>query len=163
MTRVLGAPVGGYLPALGLAVAAAGYLAVAYGYPPEARAVPAMVAWGLIALLALDLASRSETRVGRALTRWLNPAAEPAPAGAGPSPAASLAAILWVAGFAAALVLIGILCAVPLYVFGAMRWRGRRRFLACLAGGVGATLLVWLLFAVVLRLELYRGVLFGGT
>jgi hypothetical protein len=73
------------------------------------------------------------------------------------------AAVLWLAGFATALLLIGVLYAVPLYVFASLRLRGRRSYPVCLAGGAGMALLVWSLFAVLLHLNLYPGLLFGGT
>lgn len=165
MRRFLGTPVTDYLPALVLWVATAGYLATAYGYGRDSRLMPVLVAWAMLVLVALDLASRTDTRVGRALTRWLNPAADPAKSAAHARYPLSkqAAAVLWLAGFAAALVLIGVLYAVPLYVFGSMRLRGRRSYLLSLAGGAGAALFVWLLFAVVLRIELYPGLLFGGA
>lgn len=165
MRRFLETPVVDYLPALALWVITAGYLVTAYGYGPDSRLMPVLVAWAMLALLALDLASRTGTRVGRALTRWLNPAADSArDATAARYPLSKqVAAVLWLAGFAATLVLVGVLYAVPLYVFGSMRLRGRRSYLMSLAGGAGATLFVWLLFAVVLRIELYPGLLFGGA
>ena len=165
MRRFLGTPVVDYLPALALSAITAGYLATAYGYGPDSRMMPVLVAWAMLGLLALDLAARMDTRLGRGLTRWLNPSADPAKSAA---PACyplskQAAAMLWLAGFVAALVLIGVLCAVPLYVFGSMRVRGRRSYLMSLVGGAGATLFVWLLFAIVLRVELYPGLLFGGA
>lgn len=165
MRRLFGTPIADYLPALALWIVTAGYLATAYGYGPDSRIVPVLIAWSMLALLALDLASRTGTRLGRALTRWLNPAAEAAKS----APPArypvskQVAAVSWLAGFTAALLLIGVLYAVPLYVFGSMRLRGRRSFLVSLAGGAGAALFVWLLFVVVLRLQLYPGLIFGGA
>ncbi len=161
MKRVLGTPVADYLPALGLMVVTIVYLAIAAGYKPLVRAFPAGVAWVMLGLLALDLASRTGTRAGRLLTRWLNPAAAAAPPA---QPVArQIAAVLWLAGFAALLVLVGILAAVPLYMFAALRWRGKRSMAACLAAAAGATLFVWLMFSELLRLSLYPGLLFGGA
>lgn len=164
MRRVFGTPVVEYLPALSLLIVTAAYLALAYGYTPMSRAIPVAVAWAVIALVGLDLASRTQTRFGRALIRWLNPAADPAQTASHPRYPASkqIAAILWIVGFTVALVLIGILYAVPLYVFASMRLRGRRPYLACLTVCGGSTLFIWLMFSVVLRLDLYRGILFGG-
>lgn len=164
MRRTFGTPVVDYLPALGLLIVTAVYLAVAYGYSPVSRAVPVAVGWAVIVLVGLDLASRTQTRFGRSLTRWLNPAADPVQTATQPHYSASkqIAAILWIVGFTAALVLIGVLYAVPLYIFASMRLRGRRPYLACVAVCAGTTLFVWLMFSVVLRLELYPGILFGG-
>ncbi|HUB96275.1 MAG TPA: tripartite tricarboxylate transporter TctB family protein [Stellaceae bacterium] len=159
--RLLGAPLTDYLPAAGLAAATLAYLALAYGYTTAVRAFPAGVAWVMLVLLALDLASRTETRLGRALMRTLNPAAAAPPAAQ--SRARQITSVLWVAGFAALMVLVGILGAVPVYVFAATRWHGRRSLGACVAVAAGATFFVWLLFSVVLRLALYPGLVFGGA
>src|SRR5882724_3223684 len=65
--QVLGTPVTDYLPALGLLVITILYLATAYNYSPDARAVPAGVAWVMLVLVILDLVSR--TQIGRASCR----------------------------------------------------------------------------------------------
>lgn len=166
MKRVFGSPAVEYLPAAALLAIAAGYLVLAYGYAPESRLVPAGVAWVMIALLALDLAARTRTRLGDVINRWLN-AATTAPGAANEdasAPAArQVAAVLWVAGFTAALALIGILAAVPLYVFASLRFRGRRNYGVCLAVGGGTALVIWLLFAVILRIDLYPGLFANGV
>jgi hypothetical protein len=163
--RVLGTPVSEYLPAFALLILTAVYLITAYGYNPDARAVPAGVAWVMIALLILDLVSRTRTPVGATLMHWLNPAGDPSKTeGAARYPALKqILAVAWIAGFVAAMVLIGILYAVPLYVFLSLTVRGRRALwvAALIAAAAGA--MIWVLFDVVLQLELYPGVLFGGA
>ena len=164
MKQVLGTPVSDYLPAAGLLVITIFYLATAYTYEPEARAVPAGVAWVMLALVILDLVSRTQTAAGIALMHWLNPAGDadkmrdhkryPA--------LKQIGAVLWIAGFAAAMVLIGILYAVPVYVFSSLYFRGRRPLWLAAAVGAGATAMIWLLFVAVLGLELYPCVLFSG-
>jgi hypothetical protein len=72
-----------------------------------------------------------------------------------------IGAAVWVAGFAAAMVLIGILYAVPLYVFASLYVRGRRPLLLALGVSAAATAMIWLLFVAVLGLELYPGALFN--
>lgn len=164
MKRILGTPASDYLPAAALWLATALYLQTAYRYTPAVRAFPAGVAWIMLLLLTLDLASRTATRTGRALTRWLNPAAPARQVETeAPPPARQAAAVLWLALFAALIVLVGILVAVPAYLFAALRWQGGRSYRACALGAAGATLFVWLLFAVVLRIALYPGLLFGGA
>ena len=165
MRRFLGTPVTDYMPALGLLLITVGYLVTAYNYNPDARAVPAGVAWVMLVLVALDLVSRTHTSAGVTLMRWLNPAGDPAnqkdvkryPV------LKQIAAVAWVGGFAAALVLIGILYAVPLYVFSSLFFQGRRSLPLCIGVSAAATAMIYLLFAVVLRLELYPGMLFGGA
>lgn len=166
MRRILGTQAHDYLPAFGLLVATGLYLYLSYDYPAKARAFPAMVAWVMLALLALDLISRTQTRFGMAVMRALNPASEPTKTHTGePSQSGrrQATAILWIAGFTAGIVLIGILSAVPLYIFASMRLRGGRPYLVCLVACGGATLFIWLLFGVVLRLTLYPGILFNDA
>jgi len=164
MRRAFGTPIGDYLPAFGLALVTALYLAAAYRYPPDAREIPADVAWTMLGLIALDLVSRTHTGLGRALMRWFNPAADREDAEAKPHYTAGrqIIAVLWLMGFAAALNLIGILYAVPLYVLAFTRLRGGRTWRASIAVACGTTLFLWLLFAFLLRLELYPGALIGG-
>jgi hypothetical protein len=161
--RILGTPVSEYLPAAALFVVTIVYLITAYSYSPVARAVPAGVAWVMLGLVALDLVSRTRTRLGTTLMHWLNPAGEAAKhEGDIRYPAMKqLSAVLWVGAFAVLMVLIGILYAVPVYVFGSLFLRGRRSLLLCTVVAAGATLMIWILFDLVLQLELYPGVLFS--
>lgn len=135
------------------------YLALDYSYKPSLRTAPAIIAWIMLLLLTLDLSSRIDTPFGRALRRRLNPPTERLPFAA----AHQLEAILWVVSFAAALVVIGVLYAVPAFVFAFMRFRGGRPVWASALGGGAVTLFVWLLFAQLLRLDLYPGLVFGGA
>jgi lipopolysaccharide export LptBFGC system permease protein LptF len=158
--RILGTEIGDYLPALGALALTGFYLVLAYRYKPMVREFPAGVAWVMVGLLGLDLAARTQTRAGRALTRWLNPTtAAPEPRALWPQ----LAACLWVAGFAALLVLIGILSAVPVFVFAALTFRARCGLGTAIFGAAGVTFFVWVLFSLLLRLSLYPGLLFGGA
>ncbi len=159
MTRLSSAKARDSFFALGLLVFTVAYLALDYTYKPALRAVPAAVAWLVLALLVLDIASRTETPFGRVLRRSIGPALPQTPYPI----ARQISAILWVAGFAAALVLVGVVFAVPLFVFAFMRLRGERPIWASLLGGGGVALFVWLLFVLLLRLELYPGLVFGGA
>jgi hypothetical protein len=146
-----------YLPAAGLAIFTAIFLAAAYGYPAQAREFPVAVAWVTLLLVTLDIVSRTDTRVGTAVRRRLNPgaAAEDSRPLAG-----QFGAVIWLAAFALMLVLAGILYSVPLYVFASLRFRGNRSWITSLWIAAAATGGIWLLFAVVLRLELYPGYFF---
>ena len=165
MKQVFGTPVADYLPALGLLILTIGYLATAYGYAPDARAVPAGVAWVMLGLVLLDLVSRTRTTLGLTLMHWLNPAGDPAamkdhkhyPL------LKQIGAVVWVAAFAAAMLLIGILYAVPLYVFASLYFRGGRPLILAAAVSAAATAMIWTLFVAVLGLQLYPGMLFGGA
>jgi hypothetical protein len=159
--RVLGTPVVEYVPALVLLAVTVGYLAIAYTYTEQARLFPVPVGWLMLLLLALDLVSRTKTPTGESLTRLLNPAAEVEGAEPRFPVLRQLSALFWVAFFTAALVLIGIMYAVPLYVFGAMRFHGRKSYQTSLIAAVCVTAFTWALFAFALQVELYPGALFS--
>jgi hypothetical protein len=163
--RVLGTPAVDYLPAVVAAVAAGAYLAAAYGYSPDARAAPLLIGWSVVALAVLDIVSRTQTVAGRTLTRWLNPGSARSHGGAGHAYPVTRQtnAMAWIAGFVAAFALIGALYAISLYVFAATRWRGGRPFLVCLVSAAATLAGIWLMFSRLLHLELYPGLLFGGT
>jgi hypothetical protein len=160
MRRLLAKALADITPALGLLMITVAYLMVAYQYSPASRAFPVMVAWLMIVLLALDLVSRTPTKFGRTVTRWLNPASAAETIHINRQ---DLIAILWVACFVTALVLIGVRYAVLLFVFASVRWRGKRSYALSLVLAVSTTLFIWLLFTRLLRIELYPGVLLGGT
>jgi hypothetical protein len=148
-----------YLPAAGLAIFTAVFMVAAYSYPSQARAFPVAVAWVTLLLVALDIVSRTDTRVGDAVRRRLNPVAaaeDSRPFGN------QIGAVIWLAVFTVGLVLVGVLYAVPLYLFASLRFRGRRSWFTSLWISAIATGGIWLLFAVALRLELYPGYFFGG-
>jgi Tripartite tricarboxylate transporter TctB family len=143
-----------YLPAAGLAVFTAFFLAAAYHYPSQARNFPVAVAWVTLCLVALDIVSRTDTKVGAAVMKRLNPSGA---ADAVRPVGRQFSAVAWLAVFALLLVLIGILYTVPLYVVAALRFRGNRSWFTSLWIAAAVTGGVWLLFAVVLRLDLYPG------
>ncbi|MBO0758099.1 MAG: hypothetical protein J2P54_19810, partial [Bradyrhizobiaceae bacterium] len=101
MGRPLAKALADIIPALGLLIITVAYLMVSYQYSPASRAFPVVVAWSMIVLVALDLACRTPTKLGRAVTRWLNPAS--AAAETTHIDRHDLVAVLWVAGFVMAL------------------------------------------------------------
>jgi hypothetical protein len=165
MARAFGTELSEYFPAAGAAAVAAVYLGAAYQYSPDARAAPLLIGWTVIVLAALDIVSRTQTPIGRALSGVLNPVTNRPRHGHGAEPqsaAKQIMAIAWIAGFVAAFALIGAALAIPIYVFAATRWRGGRPFAVCLLSAALTLAGIWFLFAWLLRLELYPGLLFGG-
>lgn len=163
--RVFGTPALDYLPAAAAAASAGLYLATAYGYSADARAAPLLIGWSVIALAVLDAASRTATPLGQTLTRWLNPGAGRAHGSAAQAYPLTrqLGALAWIAGFVAAFALIGALYAVPLYVFASTHWRGGRPIPVAAISAAGTLAGIWLLFERLLHLELYPGIVFGGS
>lgn len=160
--RVFGTPIKEYLPSLALVAIAVIYLITGYGYSPDARLIPVGVAWMVLALLVLVLIARTKTAFGTALHQWINAgqdnaaAAEPAhhPVGA------ELIAAAWVVAAVLMMFLVGILYAVPIYIFLSIAIRGRRPIWVCAVAAAAAALTVWILFTLILQIELYPGLLF---
>jgi predicted secreted protein len=160
MRQVFGTRFIDYLPALGLLAISVLYLATAYTYDANARELPVAYGWVMLALLVLDLVSRTSTQAGHALLNFLNPAAEGADTERYPM-ARQLSAIFWVLLFTAMLVFIGVLYAVPIYVFASMRFHGKRSLWTALLSAVLTTAFIYALFQLGLRVELYPGRLFA--
>lgn len=163
MTRkIFGTALIEYLPALGFLLFTLIYLILAYSYEADARAFPAGVAWVMLALTLFDLVSRSRTGVGIALLQILNPAAETegSARGVAVDPKRQIFAILWIFGFAILLYLIGILYAVPIYVFVVMRFRSELSYVLSIGVATLTTLAIWLLFGLALQINFYQGVFF---
>jgi hypothetical protein len=157
--KLLGTRLLDYLPALGLVGITIAYLITAYSYDERAREIPVAVAWVMLALLALDLISRTKTPVGHAILNFLNPAAEEEKQERYPM-LRQLSAILWMFAYAAGLMFIGVLYATPLYVFGSMRIHGKRSYGTSLITAVLVTGFTWALFDFALQVDLYPGMLF---
>jgi len=151
-------------PALFFALAV-GFTAMTGQFSPAARAVPRLIGIAMLILCGLDLLSRLTTQTGRLIARWLNPAGlEEGPPTADPrlarrQGAATFAVVAFVASFA----VLGILPAVALFTLLAPRLGGRIAWPRSLAIAAAMTALIWLLFARVLGLPLFPGLLFGGT
>jgi hypothetical protein len=157
MRNLFGRPVSDYLFSAALAASASAFLLTAWGYPRDARAFPAAVAFLLLVLSALDLVGLTNTAAGKIILKSLNPTIKEQMKAEAVSRQA--AAVLSLAGLAAALVLLGLEIAVPLYLFISLRFRARRSWASCLAITAGVSATMWLLFVAALRLDLYRGYL----
>jgi hypothetical protein len=159
MKQILGTRVLDYLPALGLLGITLCYLLTAYSYDERAREIPVAVGWVMVLLLGLDLVSRTNTPTGHTLLRFLNPAAEEGTAERYKM-GKQISAIFWVLLYTALLLLVGVMIATPLYVFGSMRFHGKRTYFTALLTAVLVTAFTWALFDAALRVELYPGILF---
>lgn len=137
----------------------AGFLFVSYGYGPEERALPVLVAWATIAFLILEILVQTGTPMGRRIelllqARDVQPEAEHAPMGK-----ALLYAVGWPSLFVGLTVLIGMLPASFLYICLSLKVVGGKPWLRALATAVAVTAFAWLLFEWGLSYRLYSGML----
>jgi hypothetical protein len=158
MSRPPGPSVRAFIPPLILLVATGAYLAVAYNYEPNARLMPVAVAWILVVLLVLDLVMATGSPAGRLTARLLNPslAAEEKL-----DPLRQLSALFWPCLFTLLLFGIGVLAAVPIYVFASMRFHGGWSLRWSGLTAIAASGLTWFLFELLLQINLYPGALFA--
>jgi hypothetical protein len=157
------------LPPLVLLAIAVGFEVMAHEFPPASGQVPIMIGWTMIVLTVIDLATRFNNQMGYKLTRWLSPAAltekaERAEKGdVEPDKRRQIAAIAGITIFSVALVYFGVVYPVPVFAIIAIRLGGRFSWLTSIVSAVVITGVIWVLFSFLLRLQLFPGVLFGGS
>ncbi|HUZ74158.1 MAG TPA: tripartite tricarboxylate transporter TctB family protein [Stellaceae bacterium] len=164
MPRLFGAPLTAYVPAAVLWVLALGFLSIGATFEPQSRTMPLLIGRAMLVLATLDLVSRAGTSWGRALLKWLNPAALQATESTPDKAAfrAELFYILWIAVFVATLIWLGVFVATPLFLAMSLNLVGRRSLTETVVVTLIVSAFVWTLFTLVLHLPLFPGLLFGG-
>lgn len=148
--------------ALGLLALTVVFMVLSYDYAPKVRLFPLLVGYASLVLCLLDLIGHTDTALGLAVKTVFSgtTAGEGAPAPQGaPAVRRQAAAMAWMAGLTTGIYLVGFLGIVPVYVFLSMYFQGRKSIKACAYGAVATTAFVWLVFELLLRYELYRGVI----
>lgn len=156
-----------FAPPLVLLAITGVFIVASYGYPPASREVPLLVCYTLVVLIALDILSRTATRTGELVRKYLNPGtgitqmvkSEEEDEGH-PSGGRELLAVGWVAAFTAGVMLVGILPSVPVYLASYMILEGRKKPLFSILIAAAVVLFLWVSFEEILSIPLYRGVLF---
>jgi hypothetical protein len=132
---------------------ALGFVVKAYGFARASGAIPILIGWTTLALASADMAARV-----------LSPDRQVSAADTGKPVATArvLTAVTAIVVLSATIILAGILCAVPVFLFVALRWGGGRGVLTSLSLAAAVTVLLWAVFSRLLRLDIYPGLLFGG-
>lgn len=144
-----------------LTAAMTAFLAGSYGYEPEARALPVLIAWTTIVLLVLEILVQAQTAVGRRVEAYLwtkDPLPEPEPERV-PMAKALIHAFVWPGLLVGLTLAIGILPAVLVYIFLSLKVIGGKSLPRALMIAVAVTIFAWVLFEWGLSYELYRGML----
>jgi len=153
-----------FLPPALLFLLSAGFLITAYSFNPSSAAMPILIGWAMLILTALDLATRLRTPLGDAIARALNPSSL-VETPETPIPRRTLRQSIAVAAlvlFVTAMVLIGVLPSVPVFTLIALRFGAGKTWLFSLIGAVSMVVLVWVVFARLLGLDIFPGLLFDG-
>jgi hypothetical protein len=134
----------------------------ALGYGETGRQLPVLIGTITVLLALLDLVSRLPGLAGGWLRRALGAGFRDREMKHAPKLVAEITQFAWLAACVAAIVLIGFLAAVPLFIFMYTWLQGRQPLLASAVTAIAVVLLTGLVFEVLLDYELYRGLLFGG-
>lgn len=143
-----------------------GFAWVSAGYTYRSRLVPLPVAIASIMLISLQLLLQN-LRPGRELNvdaaEMLGAGSSrmtsemPGAANEGSGAGSELVGALLVAEFVGLILLVGILGAIFLYVFGYFYLIGKEKLWVALAYAFGTEIAVYLLFVVLLRVDMYEG------
>jgi hypothetical protein len=165
LPRILDAPLTAYILPAFLLLTAIGFLLLAGTFDLQSRMIPLLIGRTMFALATLDLLSRARTHWGQALLKWLNPAALKAqvPGEYKQTYRTELAYILWITVFAACLIWFGVFVSTPLFLLASLKLGGRRTLTESILVTLAVCAFVWTLFTLVLHLQLFPGLLFGGA
>ncbi|MPZ58059.1 MAG: hypothetical protein GEU91_16500 [Rhizobiales bacterium] len=130
-------------------------------YIPNARGreFPVLVSGVAVVLCLLDVTSRTNTAIGRAIALALSGAVDHSARASGQAAAREAIAIGWIAAATALIVLAGFLVAIPVYVFSYMLLYAGRTVRDGAITALATTAGIWVGFELLLSYELYRGAL----
>ncbi len=160
MAQQVPAKVRSIWPPLLLMALALGYAWWAQDYGRGPRLMPTLVGLATATLALLDLLSRGDNRLGAALRLSLGADFSSPEMGHDPAFRRELAMVAAMIGCVLAMLTIGILPAVPLFIALYMRFWGGRPWLAALISALAVLGFVIGVFELALDYRLYRGVLF---
>nr|WP_282960726.1 tripartite tricarboxylate transporter TctB family protein [Actibacterium sp. MT2.3-13A] len=144
-----------------LLVFAIAILALSHDYSESARRMPRLVAGTLTVLALLDLYGRSSLPGHRQLNSFMGSGFEHREMRYRPPLGKELVVLGWVLAAFAAIALIGILIALPLFCLSYVLLQARRPvFEAVLVASI-VLIFQFVVFELVLDYELYRGLLFS--
>ena len=141
---------------------ALGYLCWAETYPAERGEVPRLVAWVTVVLTAIDVLAHTGTGFGARIAAALSGRAHLEAVGELRITVEEWLAVAWMAASLAAVVLAGFLAGMALYIAGYMIIHGKLSWRLSLYVSAGTVLSCWLVFDELLKVGLYRGILFEG-
>jgi hypothetical protein len=147
-------------PPLLLLALSLGYVVWAQDYGAVPSLMPTLVGAATAILSVLDLLSRFDNALGRALQVTLGADFHRREMSHDPAFRDEVIQIGWMVGCIVALLMIGILPTVPLFIIAYMRFSGGQPWVKSAISAIAVLIFVTLVFEVLLDYGLYRGVLF---
>lgn len=150
------------LPPILLAALATGVIFIAMDYGKTASQLPLLIAATTLVLAILDVVSRLDGTPGRVLRALLGAGFEDRELDFEPRIPKEIIQVLWIVAVVTGITLVGILVAVPLFVFAYTWAHGRWSVYSSVLAGALVLAIVSIIFEVLLDYTLFRGVLFGA-
>ena len=144
----------GPVSALVLTFVAALTLWTAYGYNRLSGLFPVFIGWVFLALALAEAVRELRRLAGSERAGPVD--------GAKAAVLREVTGVAWLSGFLLLIWLGGFLLATPLFMFAFLRFAGGRSIAAAAAVALGATAIVYGVFAVLLEYRLYAGLIFGA-
>jgi hypothetical protein len=151
-----------YAPPILVLLVTVSFLLLAYTYEGRTRQVPVLVGWILLVLCVLDVIAASATRIGYTVKAFFGGAT----VGGGVAETADysigkvILAILWPTAFVALVVVVGFVVSIPIYVFLFVAVQGLDGIGRAALASIITTACIYVLFEILLKYEIYRGILF---
>lgn len=134
------------------------YIYEAYQYSGATLYFPMLVGYTGIFLTFLDVLTLTRTRLGAAVNTFFGTELSE-PAEAHGDVRAEFGVIAGLGGLLLGIYLLGFLIGGPISVFAWMRIQGRKSYRLCAYVALGTLAFLWVLFELLLRYELFRGIL----
>jgi len=154
----------GYIVPVSVLVLSTGFFLAAYGYEGRTRQVPVLVGWTLVVLCLLDVIAASATRAGTTVRAFFagTTVGERYDEMSHYPVSRVITALLWPTAFVTLVLIIGLVAAIPIYIFLFLLFEGRSRVgRALLAAGITIGC-IYVLFEKFFNYEIYQGILFAG-
>ena len=152
------------VPAIVMLAFSIAFLNWSYSYGERAQQVPALVGWVMFTLCVLDVVAATGTRVGDMVRAFFSGTVigEDNSSATGKPVGLTVVAMLWPVAFVLLVGLFGFMPVIPVYVFLFVVVQGKKSLRQGTIAAAAATAFTYVVFALLLRYEVYQGIIFSG-
>jgi len=153
-----------YVPPLLMLAFALIFLVWSASYGERERQVPMLIGWSMLILCTLDVIVATETRIGNWVKAFFSGTivGESAADAVAQPLVKTLVAMAWPIAFVGLVAVFGFVAVIPFYVFLFVVFQGRKSVRLGLIAAACSTAFIYVVFELLLRYEVYRGLLFEG-
>lgn len=153
-----------FIPPVAMLAFSAVFLGWSYTYGERAQQMPVLVGWVMVILCMLDLVASSGTRVGDMVRAFFSGTfiGEKPGAATGQPLGRTLIAMIWPTAFVMLVGLFGYMPVIPVYAFLFVVAQGRKTVRQGIISAAVTTAFTYVVFELLLRYEVYKGIVFSG-